>query len=51
MSDIERINDIAARLLREGFVDNEPDAVLTAIQIIIAAEDVSRSDLTSDADG
>jgi hypothetical protein len=52
MNDIKRVHEIAALLLREGFADNEPDAVLLAIRIVIAAaQDVSRSDRSSDAGG
>jgi hypothetical protein len=49
MNDIDRVHELASRLIREGFVDNEPDAQPIAIQIIIAAEDVPRSDRASPA--
>jgi acylphosphatase len=50
MNDIDRVRQLAERLMLEGFVDNEPDAQLVAIQIVIAAE-ASPSDRGSDDDG
>jgi hypothetical protein len=33
-----RIDDLAEQLVREGYLDNEADARLAAIKIILAAE-------------
>ncbi|HEY2299773.1 MAG TPA: hypothetical protein VGH43_18725 [Jatrophihabitans sp.] len=33
-----RIDDLAEQLVREGYIDNEADARLAAIKIILAAE-------------
>jgi hypothetical protein len=42
--DQDRIDDLAARLIRQGYVDNEPDARLAAIRIILALERSAGSD-------
>lgn len=40
---IERIHKLAQQFMREGFVDNEPDARLAAIRVLVAAERVGHA--------
>jgi hypothetical protein len=38
MSEIERVIELARRLIAEGHLDNEADARLAAVRIVCAAE-------------
>ena len=44
MKDIERVQEIAAQLMREGHVDNEADATMAAVKIVLATADLLRGD-------
>jgi hypothetical protein len=41
---IKRIQELAERLLRDGYATNEPDARLAAVKILVAATTRSEHD-------
>ena len=43
MSEIQRVLEIAKRLLAEGLATNEADARLAAVKIFVAAERLART--------
>jgi hypothetical protein len=51
VSDVQKVQELAQRLVREGYVDNEPDARLLAIRIFVAAKRVLPTDRERDDDG
>jgi hypothetical protein len=50
MSDIERVHELSQRLIHDGYVDNEPDARLMAIRILVAVEMFPPIEQARDAD-
>ena len=45
----DAIRELGHRLIRDGYVDNEPDAFLAAIRIIAASARVSDTEKVSSA--
>lgn len=43
----DAIRELGHRLIRDGYVDNEPDALLAAIRIIAASSQAANEDRTA----
>ncbi|HEY2197508.1 MAG TPA: hypothetical protein VGH69_07395 [Mycobacterium sp.] len=51
MNDIEKVRKVFEQLIREGYADNEADARLLAIRLIVLADRVCGRRPSNDDDG